>query len=117
MKFQVFFNIRNIIESDLLLSKNSVPLQGHNEKSSNHYSTMPVYKLTYFPVKALAEPIRFLLNYGGVDFIDDRFDRDNWPNIKPGIFHSTIHNVVIKVLDIVVDTKIPIKLSINFYSM
>nr|UCR60997.1 glutathione-S-transferase [Aphelinus asychis] len=44
---------------------------------------MPSYKLTYFPVKALAEPIRFLFSYAGVEFVDDRFERENWPNIKP----------------------------------
>ncbi|XP_063977327.1 uncharacterized protein LOC135162608 [Diachasmimorpha longicaudata] len=44
---------------------------------------MPTYKVIYFPVKALAEPIRFLLSYGGVDFQDERFDRANWPTIKP----------------------------------
>ncbi|XP_020279883.1 glutathione S-transferase-like [Pseudomyrmex gracilis] len=44
---------------------------------------MPVYKLTYFPSKALAEPIRFLFSYGGEKFIDDRFDRANWQAIKP----------------------------------
>lgn len=44
---------------------------------------MPSYKLTYFPVKALAEPIRFILSYGGVEFEDDRFDRNDWPKIKP----------------------------------
>lgn len=46
---------------------------------------MPSYKLTYFPVKALAEPIRFLLSYAGIDFEDDRFNRDDWPKIKPGM--------------------------------
>lgn len=44
---------------------------------------MPSYKLTYFPVQALGEPIRFLLSYGNVEFIDDRFDREDWPKIKP----------------------------------
>ncbi|EZA51026.1 hypothetical protein DMN91_003166 [Ooceraea biroi] len=43
---------------------------------------MPVYKLTYFPVKALGEPIRFLFSYAGIDFIDDRFDREDWPKLK-----------------------------------
>ncbi|XP_012276501.1 glutathione S-transferase [Orussus abietinus] len=43
---------------------------------------MTSYKVTYFPVKALAEPIRFLFSYAGVDFVDDRFDRENWPNLK-----------------------------------
>lgn len=45
---------------------------------------MPSYKLTYFPVKALGEPIRFLLSYGGVEFEDIRFNRDDWPKLKPG---------------------------------
>lgn len=48
---------------------------------------MPLqYKLTYFPVKALGEPIRMLLSYGGIEFEDVRFERDNWPNIKPSEF-------------------------------
>ena len=46
------------------------------------FRKMPNYKLTYFPVKALAEPIRFVLSYADIEFEDDRFDRDNWPNIK-----------------------------------
>ena len=44
---------------------------------------MPHYKLTYFPVKALGEPIRFLFSYGGVEFEDYRFDREDWPKLKP----------------------------------
>nr|WMM91886.1 GSTs1 [Paracoccus marginatus] len=46
---------------------------------------MTTYKLTYFPIKALGEQIRFLLSYGGVDFIDDRFDENDWPKIKKEI--------------------------------
>ncbi|XP_026463636.1 glutathione S-transferase-like [Ctenocephalides felis] len=44
---------------------------------------MPAYKLTYFPVKALAEPLRMLISYGGEDFEDYRFNREDWPSIKP----------------------------------
>ncbi|KAL6268618.1 hypothetical protein P5V15_001750 [Pogonomyrmex californicus] len=44
---------------------------------------MPSYKLIYFPVTALAEPIRFLFSYANIDFVDERFDRDDWPKIKP----------------------------------
>uniref|UniRef100_A0A1Y1JWD1 glutathione transferase n=1 Tax=Photinus pyralis TaxID=7054 RepID=A0A1Y1JWD1_PHOPY len=43
----------------------------------------PVYKLMYFPVKGIAEPIRFLLSYGNIEFEDHRFERENWPQIKP----------------------------------
>ncbi|VVC36045.1 Thioredoxin-like fold,Glutathione S-transferase, N-terminal,Glutathione S-transferase, C-terminal- [Cinara cedri] len=41
------------------------------------------YKLTYFDVTALAEPIRFLLSYLEIDFEDNRFQREQWPSIKP----------------------------------
>lgn len=40
------------------------------------------YKLTYFSIKAVAEPIRFLLSYGGVEFEDIRYDHDIWPTVK-----------------------------------
>lgn len=40
------------------------------------------YKLTYFPLKALAEPIRFLLSYGGMEFQDIRIERDQWMDLK-----------------------------------
>lgn len=43
----------------------------------------PVYKLTYFNVMALAEPIRFLLSYGGVEFEDNRIEKEDWPQLKP----------------------------------
>ncbi|XP_067008891.1 glutathione S-transferase [Anabrus simplex] len=43
----------------------------------------PKYKLTYFPVKALGEPIRFLLSYGGMEFEDYRFEVERWPELKP----------------------------------
>ncbi|XP_015124647.1 glutathione S-transferase [Diachasma alloeum] len=46
---------------------------------------MSQYKLTYFNVMGLGEPIRFLLSYGGDEFEDIRvMDRENeWPRIKP----------------------------------
>ncbi|CAG9831216.1 unnamed protein product [Diabrotica balteata] len=45
----------------------------------------PKYKLIYFDVTALGEPIRFLLNYGQLDFEDKRVGVDGveWSPIKP----------------------------------
>lgn len=36
------------------------------------------YKLTYFPIKGKAEPIRYLLAYRNIDFEDIRLDLDTW---------------------------------------
>ncbi|XP_056647762.1 glutathione S-transferase-like [Diorhabda carinulata] len=43
----------------------------------------PQYKLTYFNVTALGEPIRFLLSYGNIDFEDVRIEMEQWPSLKP----------------------------------
>lgn len=42
----------------------------------------PQYKLSYFDVRALAEPIRLLFAFQGVEYTDDRVQRDTWPAIK-----------------------------------
>lgn len=44
---------------------------------------MPSYKVTYFAIKGLGEPIRFILSQAGVDFVDDRVETSDWPKIKP----------------------------------
>ncbi|CAH1100579.1 unnamed protein product [Psylliodes chrysocephalus] len=42
------------------------------------------YKLTYFNITALGEPVRFILSYGNIDFEDNRITYDdNWPSVKP----------------------------------
>ena len=43
----------------------------------------PAYKLTYFNVRGLGEPIRFLLSYGGIEFEDHRIAIEDWPQLKP----------------------------------
>ncbi|XP_076654961.1 glutathione S-transferase S4 [Halictus rubicundus] len=45
---------------------------------------MAKYKLTYFNVMGLGEPIRFLLSYGGVDFEDVRLEHSSaeWTAMK-----------------------------------
>nr|AST11629.1 glutathione S-transferase s1 [Bemisia tabaci] len=40
-------------------------------------------KLTYFPIRGLGEPIRFVLSYANEKFIDDRITTEDWPKIKP----------------------------------
>lgn len=43
----------------------------------------PAYKVTYFELTALGEPIRFLLSYGGLEFEDKRIPKGQWPTVKP----------------------------------
>jgi hypothetical protein len=39
-------------------------------------------KVSYFNITGLGEPVRFMLAYSGVNFIDDRVDRDEWDKSK-----------------------------------
>nr|ADP24698.1 glutathione-s-transferase pi class [Wuchereria bancrofti] len=40
------------------------------------------YKLTYFPIRGLAEPIRLVLVDQGIKFTDDRINASDWPSMK-----------------------------------
>ena len=44
---------------------------------------MAKFTVNYFEAKWLAEPIRMILSYGGHEFVDNRFKRDDWASIKP----------------------------------
>ena len=44
---------------------------------------MPTYKLTYFDLTGLGEPIRFLLHQSGIKFEDKRVTFEEWPQLKP----------------------------------
>ncbi|XP_062560800.1 glutathione S-transferase-like [Armigeres subalbatus] len=44
---------------------------------------MPEYKLSYFNVKALGEPLRLLMSYGNLPFEDIRIEFEDWPTVKP----------------------------------
>lgn len=46
-------------------------------------SEKPTYKLHYFNVKALAEPLRILFAYAKVDYEDIRVPKEEWPALKP----------------------------------
>ncbi len=41
------------------------------------------YKLTYFNLRALAEPIRLIFALNEVPFEDNRIEREQWPEHKP----------------------------------
>ncbi|TGZ53216.1 RNA-dependent RNA polymerase [Temnothorax longispinosus] len=45
-------------------------------------SYLPSYKLIYAPVTALGEPIRFLFSYAGIEFVDERFNEEDWPKLS-----------------------------------
>lgn len=53
----------------------------------------PTYKLTYFNITALAEPIRFLFAYGKIQYEDVRFQREEWPQMK----ESKLKNIKTKI--------------------
>lgn len=46
------------------------------------------YKLVYFSIRGLGEPIRLLLNYAKIDFEDVRIHLEAWPEIKPSNFKN-----------------------------
>jgi len=41
------------------------------------------YKLTYFNSRGLAEPIRWILAMAGVQYEDNRIEKEQWPELKP----------------------------------
>lgn len=44
---------------------------------------MAEYKLSYFPVRGRAEPIRLLFAYKEIKYEDVRVPGENWPKLKP----------------------------------
>lgn len=68
-----------------LATKRQINSKLENMSSETNSTSSPKYKLTYFPVKALAEPIRMLFKYGSLDFDDVRVEKnsDIWEQLKP----------------------------------
>jgi glutathione S-transferase len=44
----------------------------------------PSYKLTYFNGRGLAETIRIIFAYADIEYEDNRFEREKWPEMKKG---------------------------------
>ncbi|CAG9837859.1 unnamed protein product [Diabrotica balteata] len=44
---------------------------------------MPTYKVRYFDIAGRGEPIRMILSYGQIPFIDERISNEDWSKIKP----------------------------------
>ena len=51
---------------------------------------MGKYKLTYFDIRARAEPIRLLFAVAGEDYEDHRVDFKTWPDVKDSESHYFI---------------------------
>lgn len=63
---------------------------------------MPEYKVFYFNVKALGEPLRFLLSYGNIPFEDIRITREEWPALKPSEYYMFAHHLSHSFLNLII---------------
>uniref|UniRef100_A0A1Y1N0X1 glutathione transferase n=1 Tax=Photinus pyralis TaxID=7054 RepID=A0A1Y1N0X1_PHOPY len=64
---------------DLKRSHKSINILANSDETGDLHHK---WKLTYFPFKALAEPIRFLLHYCEIQFDDIRIPRSEWDGHK-----------------------------------
>lgn len=75
-------------------------------KMATQPSASPTYKLTYFNIQGLAEPIRMLLSYGGIKFEDVRIEKDkDWPALKPSkLFARHVDKTFVQFRFVLVDS-------------
>lgn len=60
---------------------------------------MPKYKLTYFPIRGKAEPIRIVFALAGVEFEDVRVDPEEWiTKLKHGEYCKYIVTMIVAML-------------------
>lgn len=55
------------------------------------FQNMSTYKLTYFNVTGLGEPIRFLLSQSGIKFEDVRIEFEDWPKLKSSTLYKILY--------------------------
>lgn len=49
----------------------------------------PKYRVHYFNITALGEPIRYLLAYGNLDWEDVRYEPEEWAKAKSSTYTSS----------------------------
>lgn len=105
MIYQIYcFHERNIFEKFKLVFKKLTALFFlyrnffMNSKMSNQCEIKQKYILSYFNVKGIAEPIRLLLSYGKIDFVDRRIPKAEWPKVKASEYYSYLNYIYFNVL-------------------
>lgn len=64
------------------------------------------YKLVYYDLKTLGEPIRQIFHYIGVPFEDVRVDPATWSDVKEGTFRITAFNL--KCIKSILSSRLPL---------
>lgn len=66
---------------------------------SSEPSKNPTYKLHYFNLKALGEPIRMLFAYGGIEFEDIRVESSEWPALKSSMNRKQFYPILVFLIE------------------
>ncbi|XP_045104813.1 hematopoietic prostaglandin D synthase-like [Portunus trituberculatus] len=71
---------------------------------------MPQYKLIYFDARGRAELTRWIFAYGGIDYVDERIKKEDWPERKKSIFSGKVPVLMVD------DTTVPESRAIARYA-